>query len=196
MTMAGRKLSWDWYEGVVPENVALDETAYIETAFSFTLFRSKQAEGARIGRGASTYGGTMFDVGPAGKVSVGEFAMLNGAWVICEERVEIGDHALISWNVVLMDSYRLPRDVEARRAELERVARREPRRIESQAEARPVVIGANVWIGFDSCILPGVTIGQGSIVGARSVVYEDVPPMCVVAGNPARVIRKLTEEPT
>jgi len=56
---------------------------------------------------------------------------------------------------------------------------------------RPVRIERNVWIGFDSCVLPGVTIGQGSVVGARSVVAEDVPPYAVVAGNPARVIRLL-----
>jgi acetyltransferase-like isoleucine patch superfamily enzyme len=57
--------------------------------------------------------------------------------------------------------------------------------------ARPVRIGDNVWIGFDAVILPGVTIGQGSIVGARSVVAEDVPPFTVAAGNPARVIKQL-----
>ena len=55
----------------------------------------------------------------------------------------------------------------------------------------PIRIGANSWIGFDSCILPGVTVGEGSIVGARSVVTESVPPYCVVAGNPARVVRLL-----
>ncbi len=55
--------------------------------------------------------------------------------------------------------------------------------------ARPVRIGNNVWIGFDSVVLPGVTIGDGSIVGCRSVVADDVPPYTLVAGNPARVIR-------
>jgi acetyltransferase-like isoleucine patch superfamily enzyme len=63
--------------------------------------------------------------------------------------------------------------------------------VESAAEARPIRIGRNVWIGFDACVLPGVTIGEGSIVGARSVVVEDVPPFTVVAGNPARFIRHL-----
>jgi acetyltransferase-like isoleucine patch superfamily enzyme len=48
-----------------------------------------------------------------------------------------------------------------------------------------------VWIGFDACVLPGVTIGEGSVVGAKSVVNENVPPYTVVAGNPARVIRQL-----
>ncbi len=48
-----------------------------------------------------------------------------------------------------------------------------------------------MWIGFNTCILPGVTIGEGAIVGARSLVLEDVAPYTVVGGNPARFIRRL-----
>ncbi len=54
-----------------------------------------------------------------------------------------------------------------------------------------VKIGNNVWIGSDSTILPNVTIGDGAIVGAGSVVTKDVPPNTIVAGNPARVIRAI-----
>ena len=46
-------------------------------------------------------------------------------------------------------------------------------------------------IGFESIVLPGVTIGEGAIVGCRSVVAEDVPPYTIVAGNPARVVRRV-----
>lgn len=56
---------------------------------------------------------------------------------------------------------------------------------------RPIVIEDKVWIGINSTILPGVKIGYGSIVGAQSVVTHDVPPMTVVAGNPARIIKKI-----
>src|SRR5262249_6045397 len=161
--------------------------AYVETTFSFFHYRSEAPTGVRIGRGASTYLGTMFDVGPRGRVSLGEHALVHGAWIICDAEVEIGDYALISWNVVLMDSYRLPFDGAARRRELERMPQRAPRRpAGSGTEARPVRIGRNVWIGFDACVLPGVTVGEGSIVGARSVVADDVPPYTVAAGNPAR----------
>jgi len=57
----------------------------------------------------------------------------------------------------------------------------------------PVVIEDNVWIGENACIMPGVTIGSGSVVGANAVVTKDVPPNTVVVGSPARVIRKLCE---
>ena len=56
--------------------------------------------------------------------------------------------------------------------------------------AKPIHIKKNAWIGIASTILPGVTIGENSIVGAGSVVTKDVPDNCVVAGVPAKVIRK------
>jgi len=186
-----RTLPWDWYPGRVPDNVAVDPEAYLETTYSFHLFRSAAADAVRIGRGASVYLGVMFDVGPQGRVSVGDFTLINGARIICDAEVSFGDYCLISWNTVFMDTCRLPTLVASRRTELNAFASREPRRLEGTTIARPIRIERNVWIGFDACILPGVTVGEGSVVGARSVVVEDVPPFSVAVGNPARVIRKL-----
>lgn len=56
---------------------------------------------------------------------------------------------------------------------------------------KPVIVGDNVWIGNRAIVLPGVTIGDGAVVGAGSVVTRDVPARTVVAGNPARVVREL-----
>jgi acetyltransferase-like isoleucine patch superfamily enzyme len=190
---AQRMLPWDWYPGTIPANVLLEDGSYLESTFSFQLYRSEAPLGVRLGHGASAYLGTMFDVGPSGRVTIGDYALVNGARIVCDEAVEIGDYALISWNVVLIDTYRLPMDPNARRRELEELPRRRPRSCVGAGEARPVRIGRNVWIGFDACILPGVTIGEGAIVGARSVVGADVPAFAVVAGNPARVIRRLDE---
>jgi acetyltransferase-like isoleucine patch superfamily enzyme len=190
-----RTLPHDWYPGKIPENVMIDETAYIETTFSFYFFRSQLPCGIEIGRGASTYLGTMFDVGPRGKVKFGDYALVHGARIICDSEISIGDYALISWNVVLMDTYRVPFDARDRRKELEEVPSRRPRVAAANVQAKPIRIARNVWIGFDTCVLPGVTIGEGAVVGARSVVVEDVPPFTVVAGNPARVIRKLEPPP-
>jgi len=192
--MSGRKLSWDWYDGEVPANVKIHEDAYVETSFSFRFFRSERSPGVEYGRGASTYLGTMFDVGPQACVTLGAFALVHGARIICDSEIFIGDYALISWNVVLMDTYRVPRSIPRRRSELEALPQRELRMASANVEARPVRIESKVWIGFESCILPGVTIGEGSIVGARSVVAANVPPFTIVAGNPARIVRELTQE--
>ena len=53
----------------------------------------------------------------------------------------------------------------------------------------PVIIGNNVWIGDKATILPGVTIGDGAIIGANSVVTSDIPSYCVAGGNPAKIIK-------
>jgi virginiamycin A acetyltransferase len=52
-----------------------------------------------------------------------------------------------------------------------------------------ITIGHDVWIGFEATLMPGVTIGHGAVIAAKSVVASDVPPYAIVAGNPARVIR-------
>jgi virginiamycin A acetyltransferase len=57
-----------------------------------------------------------------------------------------------------------------------------------------ITIGNDVWIGYSAAILPGVTIGDGAVVAALSVVASDVPPYAIVAGNPARIVRKRHDE--
>ena len=58
------------------------------------------------------------------------------------------------------------------------------------------VVGNDVWIGYDATIMPGVTIGDGAVVAAKSVVASDVPPYAIVAGNPARVVRRRFDDET
>ena len=61
---------------------------------------------------------------------------------------------------------------------------------------RPITIGSRVWIGGGTTVCPGVTIGDDVVIGAGSVVVKDIPSGVVAAGNPCRVIRKVTEEDT
>src|SRR2546426_12209120 len=148
---ADRTLPWDWYPGKIPENAAVDETVYVETTFSFYFFRSRLPLGVEIGRGASTYLGTMFDIGPRGHVKVGAYALVHGARIICDSEIIIGDYALISWNVVLMDSYRFSLDPVERRRQLEVVSSQSPRSAvrpePTGMSALPIRIERNVWIG-------------------------------------------------
>lgn len=61
----------------------------------------------------------------------------------------------------------------------------------SATYGKPIKIEDKVWLGINATVLPGVTLGYGCIVGANSVVTKDVPPMTIVAGNPARIIKKI-----
>jgi maltose O-acetyltransferase len=93
-------------------------------------------------------------------------------------RVEIGDFTLFGPAVQIYTATH-PLEAELRR---------------SREFAKPVTIGSDVWVGGAAVILPGVTIGSRSVIGAGSVVTRDVPDDVFAAGNPCRVIRKLTQE--
>ena len=61
-------------------------------------------------------------------------------------------------------------------------------------QAKPITIEKDVWMGGNVTVLPGVTVGEGSVIGAGTVVNRDIPPYSLVVGNPAKIIRKITEE--
>jgi acetyltransferase-like isoleucine patch superfamily enzyme len=187
-----RRVPHDWFDGRVPECVDVDEGAFLESAFSFCDCRAVAPHAVQIARGAHVYSSTIFDLGEQASVKIGEYSILNGARVICDRQIKIGAYAIISWNVFFMDSYRVSLDPSLRREQL--IARLRDGATGPQTSdmpALPIRLRDNVWIGFDTCVLPGVTIGEGSIVGARSVVTRDVAPYTIAAGNPARAIRKL-----
>jgi acetyltransferase-like isoleucine patch superfamily enzyme len=191
--ISGRRLAHDWYDGVVPDNVVFDDTNIIDTSFSFLRFKSRMDNALTLGRRAAIYSGSGFDLGPDARVRIGAFTMINNAQIICDDEIRIGDYGLISWNVVLMDNYRAPCSIEKRRAYIRAILRNSPGAIALQTRAKPIAIGDNVWIGHDSVVLPGVEIGNGSIIGARSVVTESIPDLAIAAGNPARVMRQLVD---
>ena len=91
-------------------------------------------------------------------------------------KITIGNNVFIAPNVCIITEEHAM-DVEQRMAGLE--------------YTHPVTIGDNVWICTGALILPGVTIGEGSIIGAGRENTKDIPPKCLAVGNPCRVIRKL-----
>jgi lipopolysaccharide O-acetyltransferase len=99
------------------------------------------------------------------------------------ESVQIGDHTLIASRVFISDHNHGNYDVSNPKCNPEVPP------IDRPLVSKPVKIGCNVWIGEQVCILPGVTIGDGAIVGAGSIVTKDVPARSIVVGNPAKVIR-------
>lgn len=97
-----------------------------------------------------------------------------GSQIQCAKRITIGEGSAIARGVVILDSDH-------------HVLKAGGRRLNRPA---PVRIGSHVWIGTGAKILKGVTIGDGAVISAGAVVTEDVPPGCVVAGVPAKVIRR------
>ncbi|MBW9199773.1 acyltransferase [Bacteroidales bacterium SW299] len=99
-------------------------------------------------------------------------------FLVAKDRIEIGENSTLAFRVTILTTanpnapYNLLKNI-------------------YQPVSKPVIIGDNVWIGACSVILPGVTIGNMSVVAAGSVVTKDVPPHVLVAGVPARIIKNI-----
>lgn len=114
----------------------------------------------------------------AGQLEVGHQTMINGLTkVLVNSGVRIGSGCNISWNVQILDTDFHSVYVDGKA--LPRTA--------------PIDIGDRVWIGTNALVLKGVTIGDGAVVAAGSVVTRDVPPKTLVAGVPAKPVRQIED---
>lgn len=124
------------------------------------------------------YEGVGIRVTEGAQLSIGDHTYINrSASIDCTQEITVGDYCAISDNVQILDSDFHPITYNGKTSTM----------------SNPVHIGNHVWIGRSAIILKGVTIGDGAIVGAGSVVTRDVPPRCLVAGNPAKVIKENVE---
>lgn len=145
------------------------------------------AEGIRVGDdtlispGAVLAASPEFDWTPRDPavISIGSRVWAaRGLSIVAHRRVEIGDDVWFGPDVYVTDaSHRLDGDGPIGTA---------------MSPAEPVRIGDGAWLGTGVVVLPGVTVGERTAVGANSVVAEDLPPGCVAVGSPARVVRELT----
>src|SRR2546423_781058 len=99
-----RYVEGDWWTQPIPDNVNFGRGFYCETAQIFRFLRNKQPSSVVLGDHVSCYAGCSFAIGPNGYCKVGNFTLLNGALIMAEERIEIGSHCLVSWNVGIADS--------------------------------------------------------------------------------------------
>jgi acetyltransferase-like isoleucine patch superfamily enzyme len=132
----------------------------------------------------------------AGKIEIGDNCYIGeNSRIWSAASVKIGDRVLIAHNVNIHDTDSHSINPMLRHQHfVEVMSNGHPVSNEFDIKSKPVVIESDVWIGFNSTILKGVTIGTGAIVAACSLVTKDVPPKTIVAGNPARLIRDITDE--
>lgn len=178
---------------------------------SYGRSRLKGIVGLRIGTGSSVRFDRISRT-PGCHVVIGQDCIINsrisfdrtGATFRCGDRcyigashavlassITLGDDVVISWGVTIVDhnSHALRwADRAGDVLDWHRGAKDW-----TNVRIAPVQINAKAWIGFNAIILKGVTIGEGAIVAAGAVVTKDVEPYSIVAGNPARLIRTLSE---
>lgn len=137
------------------------------------LIRGEAVFGARFEALGDT-AAVRIAVGDGARLTVGECVAINrGVSIEVWHDVRIGDKVMIAPNVTIIDQ---------NRHEMEPGA---------PLFSRPVSIEDNVWLGGNVTVLPGVTIGAGSVIAAHSVVSRDIPPNSLAAGSPAKVIKTL-----
>lgn len=146
----------------------------------------------RIGHDCEIYG-TLQSMAD-GKISMGNHSVIFERSVVGSvNSVTIGNNVVISNQVHIFDNNNHPISPKIRREMTNRGFHGDDWRW-THSESAPVVIEDNVWIGENSTILKGVTIGEGSIIASNSVVTKDVPAYHIAAGNPARVVKELEHE--
>ena len=119
---------------------------------------------------------------PGAIIQIGDDCGFTGTTLVAAERIQIGCRVQVGANSTIVDTDFHPLTAAERAQDFLAGAH------------APVVIEDDVFIGMNSLILKGVTIGRGSVVGAGSVVTKDVPAGVVVAGNPARVVKRLEDD--
>jgi len=108
-------------------------------------------------------------------ITIGNKVWLHGTSVSCHERVDIGDRALVGRVEIIDHEFHDPRDLTRKQA----------------IRSKPIVLGNDTWIGNGCMIMKGVTVGDYSVIGARTVVRKPIPEKVVAIGNPAQIVKHL-----
>jgi acetyltransferase-like isoleucine patch superfamily enzyme len=125
----------------------------------------------------------------AARIKIGNRCYIGSSHLVTADSIILEDDVVISWGVTIVDHDSHSVDWELRSKDVLEWARGS--KDWTNINVAPVVLRRRAWVGFNASILKGVTIGEGAIVAAGAVVTKDVAPYCVVAGNPARVVKQL-----
>lgn len=127
---------------------------------------------------------------PGAEIVIGDNVGISGTTIYARSKIKIGENTCIGGNAKILDNDFHPIEVESRNKLLHDSNGGNSELI----PAKPIKIGKNCFIGCNSIILKGTILGDGCVVGAGAIVSGKFEDNCVIAGNPARVIKKLKEE--
>jgi acetyltransferase-like isoleucine patch superfamily enzyme len=175
------------------EHIEYTPPTYIGPAASM-INLSNDKQNIKVGSNCYIYGSlTVMNYG--GKISIGQHCTLGDlSRIVSSTSITIGNRVLISHNVNILDNNSHPLDANLRH--LDFLANFEGSAKQFNITGKAIVIEDDVWIGFNSIILKGVTIGRGAIIGAGSVVTRDVQPWTVNVGNPLRCVQQIEANKT
>lgn len=184
------------------KNISYDE--YVEkgigtdTNIKLTIRNPVKKTFIKIGSNSLINGQYTFETSD-GKINIGDRTFIGGGNFICINGIEIGNDVMFSWGCTVTDNNSHSVNWNERKNDVinwkkgideNKIGKYKDW---SFVKSKKVIVKDKAWIGFNTIILKGVTIGEGAIVGAGSVVTKDVPDWTIVAGNPATIIREIPE---
>lgn len=165
-----------------------ENTLFYKTA---TVLTDKEKDGIKIGTNCHIRG-ELINVSGKGSLIIGDWCYLGEGSTLWSSGADIiiGDRVLIAKDVFISNNNSHPIEANARHEHYKHIVTK-GHPLQSDLHGKMIKIEDDVWIGCKSIILKGVTVGKGSIVAAGSVVTKDVPEGVMVAGNPAKMVKKL-----
>ncbi len=180
---------WRWYErNSLPWNRAriharfMRSEAFVRWPVHGNVLEAMREGRLRVGAGALLEPNVWITAPDRARVVIGAGTFLNmGVMIAAQESVEIGDHCMLANGCFVTDSSHRYDDPET------------PVPWQGFETKGPTRIGDNCWLGANVVVTSGVTIGERCVIGANSVVTRDIEPFSIVAGAPARVLRKIAQ---
>ncbi len=177
--VTGKMLLFKGSNVAIEKNAKIDICDYLRIGDNAIKGSSKETT-VRLDKGARIEVNKNFSIYYGGDIILFENAILklgsgffnSNIKIRCTNKIEIGHGVAISHDVTIMDS-------DAHKLHLE-----------GYVSTKPIKIGNHVWIGTRATILKGVTIGDGAVIAAGAVVTRNVPSFCLVAGVPAKIIKR------
>jgi acetyltransferase-like isoleucine patch superfamily enzyme len=154
--------------------------AYIRFPIDGEVLEALDEGRLKVGEGTLLEPGCWLTLSPRARIEIGSGCFLNKNTMLAAlDRIEIGDHVMFANNCFVGDADHRYDDPD------------QPVTWQGFSSQGPVRIGSNCWFGVGCVVTSGVTVGERCVVGANSVVTEDLPPRVLAAGAPARVIREI-----
>jgi acetyltransferase-like isoleucine patch superfamily enzyme len=181
----GLPIENDWCNFPIPMNMEVGENTLFDSSSVFKKYFSARPLGIKIGSNVTIEAADLATE-PTGYIEIGDYCYLALASLVSSESIIIGNYVFIGIGTTIVDTDFHPVDAAQRMRDTIAISTVGDRKKRPSFETRPVIIEDDVWIGYNSTILKGVTIGKGSIVQPGSVVSKSVPPGSLVSGNPAQ----------
>ncbi len=181
----GKKLNNDWFGREIPRNIEIGENCLIDSSHCFKNYHSQLNIGLKIGSNV-VFSESSLAVEENGFLEIGSNCFFSSCSIIVSKHISIGDNVFIAGGVTIVDSNFHPLEPAQRINDIVSLSPVGDRQSRPTIESAKVVIGNNVWIGFNATIMKGVNVGDDVIIEPGSVVISDIKAGNRVSGNPAK----------